>query len=505
MYRRRRYRRSQRRREELREYLQRILVGVSVVCIIVVCAAVALKTRKATQSVEAATALMKASDAAVKMQAMTETGAEEGGASSQYAGSGKSDGSSVAGECGNAGKFGGRSATGDEEADVVPVEAGGQASVIIIDPGHGGIDGGCVSGDVVEKDINRMIAARVVVKLEEMGYQAELAREGDVYIDKLDRVENANARNALLYVSIHQNFCEDDSVAGIETWYDGSDSGRDSGRLAQLIQQETVRATGAVSRELVSESELCVTSKSNMPSCLIETGFLSNREECNKLITAEYRDQLAAGIAEGIDSYLHPRTMYLTFDDGPSGENTERILDTLKERNVKATFFVIGEYVRKYPETARRIVREGHTIGIHCDVHDYKALYASVDSYLEDFRRAYDTVYEVTGVEAKLFRFPGGSVNAFNKKVKNKIIEAMEAEGFIYYDWNASLEDATGRDYSPDKLVRNAVDTALGRERVVLLAHDRVTHTADALPALLDAFPEYRMEPLTPQLKPVQF
>ena len=350
-----------------------------------------------------------------------------------------------------------------------------------------------------------MIAARVVVKLNRMGYQAELAREGDAYIDKKERVENANARNALLYVSIHQNFCEDDSVAGIETWYDGTDTERDSGRLAQLIQQETVWETGAVSRELVSESDLCVTSKSNMPSCLIETGFLSNQEERSKLITDEYRDQLAEGIARGIDRYLNPLTMYLTFDDGPSEANTDRILDILKERNVKATFFVIGEYVRKYPETARRIVREGHAIGIHCDVHDYKALYASVDSYLEDFRKAYDTVYEVTGVETKLFRFPGGSVNAYNREVRDEIIEAMEEAGFIYYDWNASLEDATGKEYSADKLVDNAVETARGRERVVLLAHDRVKGTADALPALLNAFPEYRMEPLTVQLEPVQF
>ena len=292
MYRRRGYRRSRRRRKEQQRYLQRILLGVSVLCIIIACAAVAVKTRKATQTVEAATALMQAADMTVKTQDMKESGAE----------------------------------------DDAPAEVDEPVSTIVIDPGHGGMDGGCVSGDVVEKDINRMIAARVVVKLNRMGYQAELAREGDAYIDKKERVENANARNALLYVSIHQNFCEDDSVAGIETWYDGTDTERDSGRLAQLIQQETVGETGAVSRELVSESDLCVTSKSNMPSCLIETGFLSNQEERSKLITDEYRDQLAEGIARGIDRYLNPLTMYLTFDDGPSEKTTDKILDILKEK-----------------------------------------------------------------------------------------------------------------------------------------------------------------------------
>ena len=64
-----------------------------------------------------------------------------------------------------------------------------------------------------------------------------------------------------------------------------------------------------------------------------------------------------------LDLYLHPRTMYLTFDDGPSEENTNAVLDILKERNIKATFFLVGENVEKHPEVARRIAAEGHTIG----------------------------------------------------------------------------------------------------------------------------------------------
>ena len=204
MYRR-RYRRSRRRREELTGYLQRIVIGLSVLCIIIICAAVALKTRKATQSVEAATALMQSSTVTVKTETMDMVMQRQAA------------GSRSGGE---------RYGTGHGEDSIQEAAETNKepASVIVIDPGHGGMDGGCVSENVVEKDINRMIAARVVVKLKSMGYQAELAREGDDFIDKAERVENANARNALLYVSIHQNFCEDDSVAGIETWYDGTDT-----------------------------------------------------------------------------------------------------------------------------------------------------------------------------------------------------------------------------------------------------------------------------------------
>lgn len=198
------------------------------------------------------------------------------------------------------------------------------------------------------------------------------------------------------------------------------------------------------------------------------------------------------------------KTMYLTFDDGPSKENTDLVLDVLKEKKVKATFFVIGEYVRKYPDTARRIVEEGHTIGIHCDVHDYSSLYESKEAYLEDFEKAYDTVYQITGVETKLFRFPGGSVNAYNKQVCGEIVKEMELRGFVYFDWNASLEDTVGNK-TAGQLLESAQNSVLGRERVVLLAHDRVETTADNLGTIIDAFPEYCMRPLSEYVTPVQF
>lgn len=302
MYRRGRYRRSRRRREELKEYLQKILIGVSIVCIIIVCAAVAFGTRKATQTVEARATFMQAAAVPMKTDVIQVAAASGKSDAVQAAAvTGKKDEIQAA-KTGNGALSAKTEAVENEEAETR------ERPVIIIDPGHGGIDGGCVFDDIVEKDINRMIAVQVVARLRKMGYEAELARQGDEYIDKMERVENANAKNALVYVSIHQNSCEDRSVEGIETWYDGNDTTRDSGRLAELIQRETIRATGAKSRELVSESELCVTSKSTMPSCLIETGFLSNRGEREKLASKEYRAQLADGIVSGISLYLDSKS-----------------------------------------------------------------------------------------------------------------------------------------------------------------------------------------------------
>lgn len=390
----------------------------------------------------------------------------------------------------------GHGGAGDEKKAGVPL--------IVVDPGHGGIDEGCSWNGVPEKDINLQIALELQKKLEELGYQVLMTRSDDTYIAKEERAQLANLSRADAYISIHQNLYEDVTVNGVETWYDGTDVARDSKRLAQLVHKYTVRRTNALERELKGDAQFAVTTQTQMPACLIETGFLSNEEERSLLLTQEYQEELAAGIAEGIELYFHPKTMYLTFDDGPSAANTDAVLDILKERGIRATFFVVGENVRRYPEVAKRIVAEGHTIGIHCNSHDYNVLYESVDSYLQDFEEAYRTVLEVTGVEAKLFRFPGGSVNAYNKSVCRQIAEEMTEKGFIYYDWNASLEDAVKKS-TPQQLIANATGSTLGRKRVVMLAHDVVENTALCLDELLDQFPEYQMKPLSEWTEPIQF
>lgn len=376
--------------------------------------------------------------------------------------------------------------------------------LVVIDAGHGGIDWGASAGDIHEKDINLDIALRVRDKLTELGYEVYLIRTGDLYLEKEARVAQANRLQADAYVSIHQNLYEDPQICGLETWYDGSDVSRDSERLARLVHKYAARSTGAQVRELRSDADFCVTGKTRMPACLIETGFLSNPEECALLVTPEYRDRLAEGIAKGIRLFFEPRTMYLTFDDGPTAENTMMVLDVLKERGICATFFLVGENVRKNPEVARRIAAEGHTIGIHCDCHSYDLLYESAEGYLEDFERAWQTVYEVTGVKAKLFRFPGGSINAYNKEVYGEIREKMEERGFVFFDWNASFGDAV-KDPQRETLIQNAVESTLDRKKVVMLAHDTVRQTALCLDELLDQLPEYEMKPLTEYVKPIVF
>lgn len=377
---------------------------------------------------------------------------------------------------------------------------------IAIDPGHGGEDEGCSRGGILEKDVNLALALLLEEKLQEMGFETVMTRRDDAQLTLQERVQCAGGAKADIYVSIHQNSSDGEtqsSASGIETWYCGSSQG--SRRLAQLIQKGAVEKTGGQDREIKDTDELYVVREAGIPSCLIETGFLTNEEECRSLTSPEYQEKLAEGIAQGIDLYFNPKTMYLTFDDGPSQENTARVLDILKAHDIKATFFLVGESVKKRPEMARRIVEEGHTVGVHSYTHNYKEIYKSVDAYLEDFQKTYDIILETTGVEAQLFRFPGGSINSYNKEVYKDIIKAMTDKGYIYYDWNACVEDAVSYPTTPHQLVQNGVKSARGRDKVVMLCHDVIYNTTLCLEELLDSLPEYRMEPLTSELEPVQF
>ncbi len=188
--------------------------------------------------------------------------------------------------------------------------------------------------------------------------------------------------------------------------------------------------------------------------------------------------------------------VYLTFDDGPTPQNTEKILAILKKNNIKGTFFVIGHNSDMY----KRIVEEGHTIALHTYSHNYKEVYASEEAFFKDLYKIHDAVMEKTGVDAKVTRFPGGSSNAIVKKATlRKIIDRLNDEGFVYQDWNCDSTDAAGSRRPVDVLVKNA--TSCHATKINLLMHDsaaKVT-TADALQSIIDSYRSrgYDFEELT--------
>lgn len=206
------------------------------------------------------------------------------------------------------------------------------------------------------------------------------------------------------------------------------------------------------------------------------------------------------------DNETPSRTVYLTFDDGPS-DLTPEVLDLLDEYNAKATFFVVYTDNPKYTSYLKEITERGHTLALHSSSHNYEKIYSSVDAFLKDFEQVYNWVYEETGQRATLFRFPGGSTNG-NASVVNDIIAEMTRRGFIYYDWNVSSGD--GSNLTTAENILENVTTNIGNfDCPVVLLHDATgkVATMNALPELLDVLAEegYQLDSLNEFMVPIQY
>lgn len=189
---------------------------------------------------------------------------------------------------------------------------------------------------------------------------------------------------------------------------------------------------------------------------------------------------------------------YLTFDDGPTAQTGE-ILDILKENNVKATFFVVGKD-ESYYDMYRRIVEEGHTLALHSYTHDYNTIYASKDNFVNDIEELSNLLYDVTGVTCNYYRFPGGSSNTVTKVSTDELIEYLDEEGIVYFDWNALNNDAVIDGQSPEQLVANILKDALVHDDTIILMHDiECRHeTVESLQMLIDRLQEegYELLPI---------
>lgn len=201
------------------------------------------------------------------------------------------------------------------------------------------------------------------------------------------------------------------------------------------------------------------------------------------------------------------RRVYLTFDDGPSS-NTDKILDILNEYGVKATFFVCGN--ERYMEEYQRIADEGHTLGMHSYSHKFREIYQSTDAFADDMNRLHDYLYEVTGVDSKIVRFPGGSSNTIcEKDVMQDLIAYLAQEGMPYFDWNVSSGDAASSYISAERIAKNVLDNVWKYDSVIILMHDASNKdtTVEALPMIIEKILESEdtvLLPITEYTIPIQ-
>lgn len=206
---------------------------------------------------------------------------------------------------------------------------------------------------------------------------------------------------------------------------------------------------------------------------------------------------VASGISdeENAANETDVHKVYLTFEDGPS-ENTLEILDVLEEKNVKATFFVTGKEDKKSQEIYKRIVEEGHTLGMHSYSNKYSELYYSEDNFKQDLSKLRGYLLGVTGVDAVYYRFPGGSSNQITNVPMENLIHHLNQEGLVYYDWNVSSGDATASAYTPDEIVANVTSDVVKYKTSVVLMHDAEDSgiSAETLRTLIDALKEMNAE-----------
>lgn len=189
---------------------------------------------------------------------------------------------------------------------------------------------------------------------------------------------------------------------------------------------------------------------------------------------------------DGTDRQWEKR-VYLTFDDGPS-RNTNRILDILKEYDIKATFFVVGKTDEESVKAYQRIVAEGHTLGMHSYSHKYAEVYRSKESFVQDLQKLQEYLYQITGVWARYYRFPGGSSNTVSRTDMDELIRYLEENGITYFDWNIASGDAVSSQLSTETIVRNCVGGIEGLEDCMILMHDAAekNSTVDALPQIIE-------------------
>lgn len=183
---------------------------------------------------------------------------------------------------------------------------------IVIDPGHGGIDGGASGNGVTEKEVNLSIALKLAEILKVNGTQVTLTREDDVDYytkgkggkrnDLTKRVDIINQSGAEFFVSIHVNSIRGGSLTGAQVFYGGKYPS--SKILAENVQLYLKSFPPGNKRQAKQDMDILVLNATDIPGVLVETGFLSNKGEAAKLLNTEYQQNMAKHIAKALAYHL---------------------------------------------------------------------------------------------------------------------------------------------------------------------------------------------------------
>ncbi|OPJ63329.1 polysaccharide deacetylase [Clostridium chromiireducens] len=177
------------------------------------------------------------------------------------------------------------------------------------------------------------------------------------------------------------------------------------------------------------------------------------------------------------------KIIYLTFDDGPSYKVTNKVLDILKDNEVNATFFLIGNQIEGKEDVVKRIYDEGNSIGLHTYTHNFRRIYCDEDKFIQEMIDCRSEIQKVVGISPNIIRFPGGSCKHLSKSYLNKLHE----NDFRVYDWDLDNCDGLNPQDSPYNLYRKAIKGSDKMNNIILLMHctDMNRNTCQALPKII--------------------
>jgi peptidoglycan-N-acetylglucosamine deacetylase len=222
----------------------------------------------------------------------------------------------------------------------------------------------------------------------------------------------------------------------------------------------------------------------------------------------QYKDKLkpkaASGTASAGTSVAKGRTLYLTFDDGPSATTSE-LLGILDKYDAKATFFMLGINMNRYPSQVKQIVKAGYGLGLHGMTHRKEKFYASPAAALAEMAGDNAVLKKISGAETTLIRPPYGSKPYFTQAFRDKVL----TQGYHLWDWNVDSEDwrykeDSGKIYA--SVMSQVHKLQKSQTNPVILMHDQKA-TLKVLPRLLETFKKegYSFAIITKDIKPLNF
>ncbi|MGN9866211.1 polysaccharide deacetylase family protein [Bacillus swezeyi] len=196
------------------------------------------------------------------------------------------------------------------------------------------------------------------------------------------------------------------------------------------------------------------------------------------------------------------KTIYLTFDDGPSAVS-QRLLQILSEHDVKATFFMLEPNMKIHRQAVLKMKQQGHALGLHGVTHDQKQFYKDANSPNLEMKQAQKTLKSITGVKTHLTRTPYGSKPSLTDAQKN----ILKKNGFTYWDWNIDSLDWKYRSqkFVPEVMNQlNTIEKRQSKQPIVILMHD-IPSTVQSLPLLITNLKNmgYSFETLDESMIPV--